>query len=70
MESRKLRQLLPIGLVLLASGLLLHKWMHGDYAESISGSLTGISLVFIIVGFAGRSRQLAEALGLGPVLDL
>ena len=59
MESRKLGRVLPIGLVLLASGLLLHNWMRGDYAESISGFLIGISLVFIIAGFAGHSQQLS-----------
>ena len=55
MESRKLSRLLPTGLVLLATGLLLHNWMHGDYAESISGFLIGISVVSMIAGFAGRS---------------
>lgn len=56
MSRHKMTRLLPIGLVLLASGLLLHNWMRGDYAESVSGFLIGISLVFMIVGFALNSR--------------
>jgi hypothetical protein len=56
---RKLSRLLPLGLVLLASGLLLHYWMHGDYAESISGFLIGISVVLMIAGFVGHSQQLS-----------
>lgn len=55
----KLSQLLPLGVVLLASGLLLHNSMHGDYADSISGFLIGVSLVFMITGFAARSKQLS-----------
>lgn len=55
---RDMTRLLPIGLVLSASGLLLHNWMYGDYAESISGFLIGISLVFVIVGFMGHRRGL------------
>ena len=58
MSRRRLSQLVPIAVVMLASGLLLHKWMHGDYADSISGFLIGVSLVFVIAGFVGRSRQL------------
>lgn len=56
MLSRKMSRLMPIGLMLLASGLLLHR-MHGDYVESISGFLIGISIVFLIAGFVARSRQ-------------
>lgn len=56
MARRKLSQLVPTGLILLASGLLLHNGMHGDYAESVSGFLIGISLVFVIAGFALNSR--------------
>ncbi len=57
MLRKNLSRLVPIGLVLLSGGLLLNHWIHGDYAESISGFLIGLSLVFIIAGFVGRSRQ-------------
>ena len=56
---KNLSRLVPIGLVLLSSGLLLNRWMHGDYAESISGFLIGISLVFIVAGFVRHSRRLS-----------
>ena len=56
MSRRKISQLVPLGVVLLASGLLLHNWMHGDYADSISGFLIGVSLVFIGFGFARMKR--------------
>jgi hypothetical protein len=38
-----MNRILPIGLVRLSSELFLHNWMHGNYAESISGFLIGIS---------------------------
>ena len=47
----KLNRLLPIGLLMLAAGLWLHIGMRGDYAQSVSGFLLGISLVFIGCGF-------------------
>jgi hypothetical protein len=46
-----LNRLLPIGLLMLAAGLWLHIGMRGDYAQSVSGFLLGISLVFIGCGF-------------------
>ena len=49
MVSRKLSRLLPAELV-LASGLLLHNWLHGDYAEATSGFLIGMSAVLMIAG--------------------
>lgn len=58
MSHRRRSRLLPIGVVLLASGLLLRNWMHGDYAESIAGFLIGISLVFMIAGFFRHRRDL------------
>lgn len=58
MSATKLNRLLPIGTILLAIGLGLHLWTHGDYSEGISGFLIGVSLVLIIAGFAKRfSRQ-------------
>ena len=56
MSHRNVSHLLPAGLVLLASGLLLNNWLHGDYAESLAGFLIGISSVFMIAGFVGHSR--------------
>lgn len=56
MSRKRISQLVPLGVVLLASGLLLHNWMHGDYADSISGFLIGVSLVFIVFGFVRIKR--------------
>lgn len=58
MSLAKLNRLLPIGTILLAAGLGLHIWTHGDYSESASGFLIGIAVVFIIAGFTSRySKQ-------------
>jgi len=57
-SRRNMSRLVPIGLMLLASGLLLHNLSHGEYTESISGFLIGISLVFMIVGFMGYRHGL------------
>ncbi|HKF06297.1 MAG TPA: hypothetical protein VKB49_28525 [Candidatus Sulfotelmatobacter sp.] len=54
MSVARLTRLLPIGAILLAAGLGLHLWTHGDFSESISGFLIGIGVVFIIAGFANR----------------
>lgn len=59
MSVQKFRRLFPIGLILLAAGLALHIWTHGDYTESAAGFLIGISIVFIIAGFFGRFRKQA-----------
>ena len=57
MLRNKISRLLPIGLVFLASGLLIHNWTHGRYGEFSSGVLIGVSLVFMIAGFVVRSRR-------------
>ena len=54
MPVTKLHRLLPIGTILLAAGLGLHIFAHGDYSESVSGFLIGSAVVFIIAGFTGR----------------
>lgn len=56
MSRSKLNPLLPIGLLMLGAGLLLHIWMHGDYAQSASGFLLGLSVVFILFGFLSQKR--------------
>jgi len=50
----KLNRLQPIGLLMLGGGLLLRIWTKGDYSESAAGFLIGVSIVFIVVGFARR----------------
>ena len=57
MLRNKISRLLPIGLACLGSGLLIHNSLHGRYVEFSSGVLIGVSLVFIIAGFAAHSRQ-------------
>lgn len=52
----KLNRLFPVGLLMLASGLILHNWMHGRYWDFAAGFLIGLSIIFVIVGFVGRSR--------------
>jgi hypothetical protein len=49
----KVNRLIPIGLLMLAGGLMLRVLMRGDYSESASGFLIGIALVFIVFGFVG-----------------
>ena len=54
MSVTRLNRLLPIATILLAAGLGLQLWTHGDYSESISGFLIGIGVVFMIAGFVNR----------------
>jgi hypothetical protein len=58
--QRKLNRLLPIGLLMLATGLLLHNWMHGRYTEFAGGFLIGMAAVFMIAGFVAHSRKTAK----------
>jgi len=51
------KNLLPIGMLTLSAGLLLHNWRHGRSAELAEGLLIGMSVVFIIAGWLRRSRQ-------------
>jgi hypothetical protein len=48
--------LLPVGLILLAAGLILHNWISGARAEFPAGFLIGMSIVFMVAGFLKRSR--------------
>lgn len=45
------KNLLPIGLLSLSAGLILHNFLHTRYSEFAAGLLIGISIVFIIAGF-------------------
>lgn len=56
MLQSKSNYLLPIGLILLAAGLILHNWISGARAEFPAGFLIGMSIVFMIAGFLNRSR--------------
>jgi hypothetical protein len=60
MTGGKLNRLLPIGLLFLAAGFMLHLWTKGDYFESAAGFLIGISIVFILLGLAQRGRGIAR----------
>ncbi len=51
MLQSKVNRLIPIGLLMLAGGLVLRTLMHGNYSESAAGFLIGIALVFIVFGF-------------------
>jgi hypothetical protein len=56
MFQNKLNRLLPIGLLLLASGLILHNFAQGRAVNFSAGLLIGMSLVFIIAGFVRQMR--------------
>lgn len=60
MLQRKLNRLLPIGLLMLATGLVLHNWVHGPYTDFAGGFLIGMAAVFMIAGFVGNSRGTAK----------
>ncbi len=57
MLHRKLSRLLPIGVLMLAAGLMLHNFVHGRYTEFTAGFLIGMSAVFMIAGSVGRMRK-------------
>jgi tellurite resistance protein TehA-like permease len=50
------KNLLPIGLVSLAAGLILRNFLHSDYSEFAAGLLIGMSIVFMIAGLFGREK--------------
>lgn len=60
MLQRKLDRLLPIGILMLATGLVLHSWGHGRHMEFAGGFLIGMAAVFMIAGFVGHSRKTAK----------
>jgi hypothetical protein len=54
--QNKLNRLMPIGLLLMASGLMPHNFAQGRVINFSTGFLIGMSLVFVIVGFVRKSR--------------
>jgi len=52
----RMHRLIPIGSLMLASGLVLHNWMHLRYSEFAGGFLIGMSCVFLIAGFIAQTR--------------
>lgn len=63
MSAAKPNRPLPIGTILLAAALGLHIWTKGDYAESISGFLSGIAVVLVIWGFVNRFSKQPDSMG-------
>lgn len=60
MLHRKLSRLLPIGVLMLAAGLILHNFLHGRYTEFTAGFLIGMSAVFMIAGFLGQRKMISR----------
>jgi hypothetical protein len=56
MPHRKMNRLLPIGLLMLAAGLILHNFLRAHYSEFAGGFLIGMALVFMIAGLVWRRR--------------
>jgi len=57
---RKLSRLFPIGVLMLAAGLMFHNFLHGRYTEFTAGFLIGMSAVFMIAGFIGQRRAFSR----------
>lgn len=53
MLQTKVNRLLPIGLLMLAGGLMLYVSMRGDYSEFAAGFLMGVALVCVVFGCIG-----------------
>jgi hypothetical protein len=51
MLQSKANRLIPVGLLMLAGGLMLRVLVSGPRSESASAFLMGIALVFIAFGF-------------------
>lgn len=45
---------------MLATGLLLHNWVHGRHTEFAGGFLIGMGAVFMSAGFVRHSRRIAK----------
>ena len=54
----KLKVLLPMGLLMLSGGLILHNWTHGGYIDFASGFLIGMSIVFLIASRSQMGRDI------------
>jgi hypothetical protein len=57
MLREKFNRLLPIGLLMLAAGLILHNFTHNHAFNFGAGFLIGMALVFMIAGFVSMSRR-------------
>ena len=59
MLKGKFNRLIPLGLLMLAGGLVLHTFMRARYFEFAGSVLIGMSLVFLAAGFV-RPRRLSR----------
>lgn len=59
MFLEKFNRLLPIGLLMLAVGLILHNYARSHAFNFSAGFLIGMALVFMIAGFVSMSRRRA-----------
>lgn len=55
MSHTTFKNLLPVGLLSLSGGLLLHNFLHTRYSEFVAGLLIGMSIVFMFAGFVKRA---------------
>lgn len=55
MSRSNWKNLLPIGLVSLSAGLILHNFLHTRYSEFAAGLLIAMSIVFIVADCVKRS---------------
>ena len=60
MRYNKLSRLFPIGLLMLAAGLILHNFLHLAYSEFAGGFLIGMACVFMIAGIVTRSKRISS----------
>ena len=59
MSQGKLKNLFPIGMLLLSAGLILRNFLHTRYSEFAAGLLIGMSIVFIIASLYGRHKRIS-----------
>jgi len=55
----KLKNLFPIGMLLLSAGLILRNFLHTRYSEFAAGLLIGMSIVFMIASLSGRHKRIS-----------
>ena len=58
MSRSNWKNLLPIGLVSLSAGLIVHNFLHTRSSEFAAGLFIGMSIVFVIAGFIGRHKRI------------
>jgi hypothetical protein len=54
LNPRNVRIFIPVGLLALVAGILLHLLTHAKYSEFAGGFLMGLSLVLMIAGVVKR----------------